>query len=190
MTTGVISIVNAALLTAGCDTITSLTQDNNRNAKVANIVYHKTRQGMLRSHPWNFATGRSSLAQLSDTPDFGYSYYYQLPDDCIRIVREESPETVFKLEGRRVLSDATEINLIYIKDIEDVSLMDRLFIEAFTLRLAAQFATMIKLDASLAAALDNKAEVLERKARQIDGQEETAEMLVSNLWTDGDNGTV
>jgi hypothetical protein len=190
MATGILNIVNSALLLAGCDTITSLTQENTRNARVANTIYDQIRQGMLRSHPWNFATKRASLALLTETPAFGYSYYYQLPADCLRIVREENPNVIYKVEGRRILTDQPGINIIYIYDVEDVSAMDRLFIEALTYRLAAQFAAMIKLDPGLGGAMDSKAEICERKARQVDGQEETAEMLISNLWTDGENGPI
>lgn len=188
MATGKIQIINSALLLAGCDTITSLNQENSRNARVANTVYDKVRQGLLRMHPWNFAVKRVSLARLVETPAFGYSYYYQLPSDCVRVVREANPNVVYKVEGRKILSNQAEVNIIYVADIDDVSMMDRLFIEALTFRLAAQFAAIIKIDPGAAGNLDAKAEMIERKARQVDGQEETAEMLISNLWTDGENG--
>jgi len=190
MAVSVINIINRALLIAGCDTITSLTQENSRNARVANTIYESTRRELLRGHPWNFATLRTSLAQLSSTPTFGFNYEYQLPSNCLRVIRAQNPNSVYKVEGRKLLTDENTFSIAYIADIEDTTLMDDLFRLALVYELAAQFAAMIRLDQDAAAALASRAEMMLRKARQIDGQEDTAELLVSNLWTDGENGPI
>ena len=62
-----VSICNMALALVGADgTITALTQDN-QNARVCNQFYDAARQTLLRSHPWNFATGRIASYPEWDT---------------------------------------------------------------------------------------------------------------------------
>lgn len=186
MAVGVIDLVNTALLRAGCDVITALDQANSRNARVADTIYDITRQELLRLHPWNFAVTRATLVADASTPDFGYGYQFPLPADCLRVLREEDERTVYKVEGQMILTDESEFYLIYIADIEDVGVMDVTFRTALILRLATQFADMIKLDDGLAARLNAEAERALRIAKQIDGQEQTADFLVSDVWTNGE----
>jgi len=186
MAIGVIDLVNTALLRAGCDVITALDQANSRNARVADTIYDITRQELLRLHPWNFAVTRAELTASGTTPDFGYGYQFPLPTGCLRVLREEDERTVYKVEGQMILTDESEFFLVYIADIEDVGIMDPTFRTALILRLAAQFADMIKLDMKLSQLLSIEAERALRTAKQIDGQEQTADFLVSDVWTSGE----
>ena len=82
-----VSICSNALRRLGDAPITSLTDDTER-ARLCNSFYVPSRDLVLRSHPWNFAVTRPTLAQLSDTPAYEYSYQYALPNDpyCLRVL--------------------------------------------------------------------------------------------------------
>ena len=91
-----VSICSNALRRLGDDPITSLTDDTER-ARLCNAFYVPARDLVLRSHPWNFAVTRATLAQLSDTPAYEYSYQYALPNDpyCLRVLSMEYHDYVF-----------------------------------------------------------------------------------------------
>lgn len=181
-----IDIINAALIKAGCDIVSSLNQPNSRNARIAESIYDISRQEILRLHPWNFATERTALAALTDTPAFDYTYQYQLPADCLRVVRINIAESEYKIEGRKLLTDDSTVNLIYIKDIEDTSLFDVMFRSTLIAKLAMEFCSSIRMDQTATNLLAQQFEMTLRKAKQIDGQEQTADQLISNTWTNGD----
>lgn len=186
MSIGVINIVNAALIKAGCDIIASLDQQQSKNARIASITYDIIREELLRLHPWNFAKVRSTLAPLTAVPLFEYGYQYQIPADCIRVLHTRESETVYKIEGRFLLCDEDTLDIVYISNVSDTSLFDATFRKALILRLAAEFAASIKIDTQLQSSLSQQAEAALRMAKQIDGQEQTADMLVSNTWTYGE----
>ena len=75
-----VSICSNALRRLGDDPITALTDDTER-ARLCNAFYVPSRDLVLRSHPWNFAVTRATLAQLSDTPVYEYGYQYAFPND-------------------------------------------------------------------------------------------------------------
>jgi len=62
-----VDICNSALIKIGVSPITALT-DNNKAARLCNLIYDKLRRKLLISHYWNFARGRARLTQ--DTFDF------------------------------------------------------------------------------------------------------------------------
>ena len=72
-------IANVALRLVGGTRITSLTQAT-PNANAVNDIYSQIRDDMLE-YPWNFATQRVELAQVSTTPAFGFDFAYALPAD-------------------------------------------------------------------------------------------------------------
>ena len=77
MAESAVQICNNALIKLGANTITSLSDDT-KPARLCNKIYTVLRDDLLRSHPWNFAIGRSSLAQLVDAPAFGFSFQYRV----------------------------------------------------------------------------------------------------------------
>ena len=129
-----VSICSNALRRLGDDPITSLTDDTER-ARLCNAFYADARDACLRSHPWNFAITRASLAQLSATPVYGFDYQFALPTDpfCLRVLAMEFEDYVFKVEnlstqGRVLLTDQETAKIIYIARVTDTTLFDSLFV--------------------------------------------------------------
>ncbi len=185
-----VSICANALRRLGDDPITSLTDDTER-ARLCNAFYAPARDLVLRAHPWNFAITRATLAQLSDTPAFEYSYQYALPTSplCLRVLQMEFQDYIYKIEhlegqGRVLLTDESPARILYIAQITDPTLFDALFVDTLTARLAADLAYPVTNSAKL----QEQMEVLYirklKEARAIDGQESFMDDLVSDTFTD------
>lgn len=144
-----VSICNRALDKLGADSITSLTDDNDR-ARRMNRAYEPVRQAELRRRRWKFSIKRTSLAALSDEPDSDFSYQYQLPNDYLRLLPggdlyasedlsdyRSGPNAEYQVENGKILTNReAPLSIRYIADITDASLFDSAFAEALSARLA------------------------------------------------------
>ncbi len=149
MATSDVSICNRALQHLGASAIISL-DDNNVRGRAMNTAFEPVRDAELRRRRWRFSIKRTSLPALSDAPDSGYAYQFQVPNDYLRLIeggdirslpdlsdyRSLSSET-FSLENGKILTDlAAPLSIRYIARITDASLFDAAFVEALSARLA------------------------------------------------------
>jgi hypothetical protein len=82
----VVDICNTALNQLGASTILTLTEDS-KNARLCNARYTQIRDAVFRSHPFNCLQKRVELSSSTTTPAWGYSFQYDLPGDCLRLLR-------------------------------------------------------------------------------------------------------
>lgn len=137
-----VQICNLALIKIGESIITSLT-DNTERAKACNIIFDDMADEVMSEGPWTSAVARAKLNQLSDTPNHGFSYQYQLPTDpyCLKVLRiDEDLDGLYeyKIEGSKLLTDLTSVNIEYIGRIEDTEQYDVDLKKAIISRLAAE----------------------------------------------------
>ena len=136
------TICNLALGKLGAGSIISI-EENSPEGRACRLHYQQTRDEVLRSHRWNFAIKRVELSRLSDAPAFGWSYQYQLPVECLRILQVngyqewEDPDC-WEVEGGKLLTDEETVQAKYIASVTDANLYDPLFIEALSLKLASK----------------------------------------------------
>ena len=185
-----VSICSNALRRLGDDPITSLTDDTER-ARLCNSFYADARDACLRSHPWNFAITRASLAQLSATPVYGFDYQFALPTDpfCLRVLAMEFEDYVFKVEnlstqGRVLLTDQETAKIIYIARVTDTTLFDSLFVDTLVAKLAADLAYPVTNSLKVQEQMYKLFQLKLSEARSIDGQEGFIDDLVSDTFTD------
>jgi|TARA_R100000455_G_C6269847_1_gene125537 hypothetical protein len=185
-----VSICSNALRRLGDDPITSLTDDTER-ARLCNAFYADARDACLRSHPWNFAITRASLAQLSATPVYGFDYQFALPTDpfCLRVLAMEFEDYVFKVEnlstqGRVLLTDQETAKIIYIARVTDTTLFDSLFVDTLVAKLAADLAYPVTNSLKVQEQMYRLFQLKLSEARSIDGQEGFVDDLVSDTFTD------
>jgi hypothetical protein len=183
MAASVVGICNSALLKIGSERINSLGDDNKR-AIACNEQWEKVRDEVLSDHPWNFATKRAALAQLDSTPAWGYAYEFQLPDDCLRVIGTQYPGQDYKIEGRKVLTDETELNILYIYRNEEPAYWSPKFCEAMALRLASDLAYHIAQSATLAQGLYATYQALLSDAKIVDAQEGSPSEMIVTEWLD------
>lgn len=134
MASGAVEIVNLALTNLGARVVMSL-DDDVQEARVMKVLWDPSRKAILRMHPWNFAKRRVVLSPTTTTPAYGYTYFFNLPSDCIRVLGLEDNDD-FKIEGRGLVTDDQSISLSYIADVTDTAQYDTLFDQALALHLA------------------------------------------------------
>ena len=190
-----VKLCNAALLKLGAERINTLTEANKR-ARLCNERYNDLRKEVLRDHPWNFALKRAALAQLVSTPLFEFAHEYQLPTDCLRVIKIDesvsggtsftSPanfgNTRFKVEGRKLLTNDGEVNIQYIYDATDTTLFDAHFDDALATRMAAEFAYNLLQSKTVAADMFALYETAIKRARTRDGQEGSPDDLAADFF--------
>lgn len=178
--TSQVDICNSALNMIGASNIISLTEDS-KAGRVCNQRYEFVRDAVFRAHPWNPLVRRAEVAADTDTPAFEFAYQHSLPADpyCLRVLRPQDPDTVYKVEGRKILSDLTPFKFLYIARVTDPNEYDLLMIETIAARLAADIAYALVNSASLARDMQASYETKLSEARFVDATEGTPDNVVN-----------
>jgi hypothetical protein len=182
----VVGICNSALVKMGASRIIQMTEGS-KNANLCNEQYEKVRDDILRSHIWNFAVKRTKLAQLTETPTFGFNYEYQLPADFLRVVSVHPNDSgsglvAYKIEGRKLLTNSTEIYLRYIYQVTDPNDMDALFRETLAYALASDLAIPITQSTTTREQMKDGLKRQLSKAKSIDAIEDYPETEPEPAW--------
>jgi len=144
-----VAIANLALTKLGDLRILNLT-DNTKPAREVNAVFDMTRDYLQRRFSWRYCIKRANLAADSGTPLWDWSYQYQIPTDCLRILQVgqwyPSPDLSdlistggqeYVLEGKYILSNqAGPLKLRYLSRVTDPVQFDTAFDMAFSAYLA------------------------------------------------------
>lgn len=143
-------IANQALARVGARPIMDLDDEDLPTARTCKSVFDATIEEVGRSAEWNCLKARENLAQLSEVPAFGWAYQYQLPTGCLKLVKlngtdsDSDPGDEYEIEGKKLLTDAEEAKIQYIKFKTDTNEYDSLFIDALVVLLAAKIAVPIR----------------------------------------------
>lgn len=173
-----ISICSNALLLLGAKTISSFDENNDR-ARLASNLYPMIRNYLLRSHPWNCAIKRVALAPDATAPEFDWDNQFTLPGDFMRVlaVGEADAEVEFKIESGKLLCDENPCYLRYVWRNEDPATWDDMLVWGMTQAMKAAFAYPITQSTSLEDLVDKACEKVLKKARAVDGQDDTPDTL-------------
>ena len=175
-----VDICNSALNMIGASNIISLTEDS-RAARVCNQRYEFVRDAVFRAHPWNCLISRVEVAADSTAPAFEFTYAHTLPTDpyCLRVLRPQDPDSVFKIEGRKLLANSTPFKFIYISRVTDPNEYDQLLIEALAARLAADVSYALVNSATLTQSLFAIYDAKLSEARFVDATEGTPDNVIN-----------
>lgn len=173
-----VSICSNALLMLGAQPINDLTEDSDR-ARLASNLYPTVRDALIRGFPWNCCIARVVLSPDATAPAFDWTYQFQLPGDFVKAlaVGELGAEREFRIEGRKLLSDDNPCYLRYVFRNENTATWDDGLVNVLTLQMAAAMAYGITQSATLQDTLAKQAEVALRRAKAVDGQDDTPETL-------------
>lgn len=171
MATSNVSIANRALTLLSADRINSLTSDTSEQARKISAIFDSTRDSLLEEHNWNFARKERTLSLLDETPTMDtYTKVYQLPADCIRVIRLEG-EIAFDIYGNKLYTNSDDPRIEYIAKETDPTKFSAGFVRAFSSRLAAELAFGITQSATMAQQMDAVAVRDLKEAKWSDGQE-------------------
>jgi hypothetical protein len=165
-----VEICNSALNQLGAGTILSLSE-NSKNGRICNARFETIRDAVLRSHPWNCAIKRQTLAQDTESPAWGFTYQYTLPSDCLRILGLENFYSDYKIEGRKVLTNDASVNIIYVYQLTDPNEMDVLLRETISAALAQDIAYAVTANSGIANQMSSKYLEKIREAKYADATE-------------------
>lgn len=150
--TGVCNLTSDLLST---DIVTDIENPTTALESLYERWYDQSRKKLLRSYTWNFARKRIILAADSSTPAFGYTAQFTLPSDCVRVLyvstdlttdTETVMDTVYySVENGKILvtdayGDLTQLRIVYIYDIQDVSKFDPMFTDLLASEIAVNVA--------------------------------------------------
>lgn len=136
MAQSITGVCNGALERLGNTSIMNITDDG-REARLCRGAYDDCRRRLLRDHNWNFAIKRVALAPDTAAPEFGFTYQFTLPMDCLKVLVPVGVDWV--VEGRKVLTNLSNVlYLRYIVDVEDATQFDALFYDLFSVSVAQQ----------------------------------------------------
>lgn len=130
-----LEICNIALSKLGEAPIPAIDANASAASRLCHMHYHPVRREVLSSHRWSFASVLVTL-HSADGEDGMHSISHSLPQDCLRVLEVSSPN--WSMRGRCIFCPEKSIRLLYIADVEDTSLFEPLFIEAFACRLACK----------------------------------------------------
>ena len=165
-----VDICNGALNQLGATTILSLTEDS-KNARLCNSRYTQVRDGLFRTHPWNCLQKRVELAADTTAPAWGFTSAYTLPADCLRLLKILDYDSNYKVEGRKILSNASTMKILYIGRITDPNEYDELLRETLSASLAADIAFAVTSNNTTATNMYNLFQDKLKDARFVDSTE-------------------
>lgn len=142
------SICNMALARLGAKRITSLTDASNEANHCA-LQYEPVRDALLRSHSWAFALSRASLSEDTAAPAFEFDNAFLLPSDCLRVVSLYYTDATYRIEGKRLLTNDDEAQIVYIRRVTDPTEFDPLFVKVLACALAIELVMPLSQDKTL-----------------------------------------
>lgn len=116
-----LTVYNSALALLGQTPLTSVDQNNEDGRHlsehwqpVVDLCHEKT--------AWDFARVKAELARQPTGPTFGYTYYYAIPSDCLRILHVSttgSPRerfTDWEVDTTKLATNAETVYLSYVSE--------------------------------------------------------------------------
>lgn len=113
---------------------------------------------------------------------FEWTYRYVLPSTCLRLLNVDQ-EDEWRIEGRSLICDSDTINVRFLKDITDYTLMDPLFYELLAHYLAHDICMKLAKNAELKIHLyELWKNDLWPKAKNVDAFEEPGRQIDDDQW--------
>lgn len=175
-----VDICNLALIQLGNATIESIDQPEKSEEVICSIWYDIIRKQALIDIKPNFANGRKSLPKLAESPAFGYSNQYSIPNDCLFVygINEANlkSEIEYTLESNAIQTDYISntddtLPIRYLKDEKDTAKFSSDFVLYLALSLATEFAYSINKDSNLKQKLEVKKMMMRDKLTNRQKQE-------------------
>lgn len=168
-----IAACSLALVKVGARTISSL-DDGTEEAEVSAAIYGPTRDALLSSYPWVFATKLAGLARLVTAPDADWQSAYQLPVDVL-VLRSvgrsgHSDNIPFEVRQTQLLTDSDEALVQYTFRPAEAA-TPPYFDDALVARLAAELVIPLTDSTTRFDMLFRVAEAKQRAAQRADREQ-------------------
>jgi len=185
-----VEIYNYVFTALGLERVSSVSE--NDKCLSLSAIWDLSRDEVLMSHDWNFATEIQALSVPAVDNLTGYDYVYQLPVDpyCLKIQMlmdsdgDEYPEQPYKIMRRYLYTDLEDVYLKYTFRSTIYDDWPAAFGVFFAYYLAAKAAMKLKQDAQLETQLYGLAELYKRRAIYAEEDEVFVDTAGDTLWVD------
>lgn len=170
-----VALCSRALIRLGAAPITSFL-DGTAESEIAGALFGPTRDALLSSYSWSFATGQMVLTETVDAPIADYQSAFALPNDYLRAISAgtggRGRGLNYRISRGALHTNAESVILSYIFRPEEEE-FPPYFDMALISRLSAEFCIPITENTSRADALARMADKEFARARQIDAQQDS-----------------
>ena len=151
-------ICNLALSWVGGNKISSLADDESKEAVLCRANYDMSRKAVLEEREWTFSVKRLVLTPLATKPLFGYSYEFLVPPDLLASISVYAPNQINNtnppmllhvVEDNKILANIAEILVKYKGDVENTTRFSALFDQALAAHIGANIAIPLTENSSL-----------------------------------------
>lgn len=169
-------------------TIHDIDTPTNDKERTFALWYDVCRQFVLKLMMPNFALARDIVSRSNTVPPFGYAYYYDYPQLCLKVLgvgEIKDKENNYGVEGNRIMHDTlydTGMPLRFIKDIDDVNQFSPEFKILLSEYLAAYTALPNTQDVAKATALMNQLPAKMSTASGLNAQENMPIRISKSLY--------
>jgi hypothetical protein len=189
------TICNIALTRIGAKEITSLENDQSREANICRRLYHPARRTTLAAHHWNGAKRSVALTSITSsvTPVF-WSYAFSLPNDFIRLISahpsddlnaicEYAIENANDTDADTVLfTDSSTMYIQYVFDNIDIPTMSQGFRDVLGFVLARDLCLALGKSTSKFELTNREYRRALTNAKSVDGFEDYPQKLAEGNW--------
>lgn len=180
MPTTLVDIANSALVKIGQPTIATI-DDATVGAQTCKARIDFCKRSVLRMHPWNCATARVLLDTPGTPPETEFTYAFTLPTDFIRVLEVGPNEDFYRIEGKTILTDSSELELKYIKDAA-IADLDELCLESIAAYLAWDISYKITQSSETKQEAWRAFRTILPLAKSVDAQEERDHEIEADLF--------
>jgi len=173
MATSALELSSNALVLLGGQPISSFT-DGDTGSLLAVHLFETTFQAMLTETLWHFATRTASLPRLVHKPDNNFSSKFQLPTDCLYVVKADTG--VYEIYERELYANVSEVKIEYIYPVSPENL-PVYFAKALEYNLASLFAIPLTGNASRAQYYRELYEMELKRAKRADASQKPASQM-------------
>lgn len=176
-------ICSLALTRIGHEGITALSASGNKAQKWFAANYDFIRQTLIREHPWRFAIKRDELTKEDVADPTEFSYRFEIPSDCLRVLRVNSREwDTYRVEAGYIYTNEGEVWIEYIFDNDDESTFDSQFVDLLAARLSAEVCFYLTDNSTLTEQAWNIYNNKLTMARSLDSMQGTPRGLEADTW--------
>ena len=151
-----IDIWNSALARIGSSRFVSDDLTKSPEANYCRRFYDECLRFLLRRFAFSCCCKRAELQRNATDPVFEYTYAYDLPNDYIRVIYSYPKDTVYSIEGRKLLTDADEISIKYVYEPDNIVNFTPDFENCVVVYLAARIALPLSNSPQLSQSLLNE----------------------------------
>lgn len=173
-------VANNALSFISAGRINSLYDEDDPKAGTIRAIFDSASREVMRGHRWSCCIARKTLSKNAGERDvterFGYQHSYKLPVDSLRFLDlNGEPWTLkgrfFDVNGRDLLTNASEARIRYVKHEKDTTIWDSLLAEAIAIKIAMKVARQLTTDGISAEALLGLYKSAVMEAQRVDAME-------------------